>query len=86
MMADGRTPFERADVKRRLAEADAAVADASLRVRRQREELAELWPIGDVAEAARAQAALDLLEDSMSRRIANRNWLFRIFGASEDEP
>lgn len=85
-MADWRKPAEQPDPKRRLAAAEAAVVDASLRVRRQREELAEFRRKGEEAEAASAQAALEMLEDSLSRRIANRNWLFRIFGASKDEP
>ena len=74
-----------ADPKRRLAEAEAAVVDGMLRVRRQREEVADLKRAGKNAEAAQAQAALEILEDSLRRRIGERDTLQRASAGSSDD-
>jgi hypothetical protein len=77
----GTEVVEQSDLKNRIAEAEFAVALAYAHVRRQHEHLAELKRAGDDAEAARHQAILELLEDSLRRRIGNRDFLLRGCGA-----
>jgi hypothetical protein len=73
------------DLKRRLAEAEAAVVDSTRAVRNQREDLAELIRRGHAAEAAQAQAALEILEDRLRRHVAERDILSRNRGAADVE-
>jgi hypothetical protein len=74
---------KQADLKRSLAEADARVFRANLQVRQQREGLSELRNAGNTAEAARAQAILEIFEDGLRRITADRNFLVRGFGLTD---
>jgi hypothetical protein len=73
------------DLKRRLAETHAAVMRATRNVRDQREHLAELKRKGEAAESARAQAILEMLEDTLRRRVNERDWLLRGSGVGGEE-
>ena len=69
--------MERSNARRRLAEAEADVHQASLHVRRKSEEVAELKRNGQSSEVARAEAMLELLEDRLRRLVSERNSLHR---------
>ena len=68
----GQTSLERS-----LAEAEAAIVRSSILVRQQREQVTHLKKGGENAAAARAQAMLDMLEDTLRRKMGERGLLRR---------